>query len=91
MGTKLSVINASLPAQHYVDAVEQLVPFERLRKFLAESDLENLAKIFNEQSAAAWGVTPGKRSVTENSSQASTDFDGTYHEWQLLDRKEGQE
>jgi hypothetical protein len=55
-----------LPAQHYVDTVEQLVPFEKLQQFLAKETLSDLEKLFPNKRVAAWGVTPGKRGSGEN-------------------------
>jgi len=52
-----------LPAQHYLDTVEQLVSLDQIAEFVGETDLRNLRSIFREEGAAAWGVTPGKRSA----------------------------
>jgi len=55
-----------LPAQHYIDTVERLVSLDQIARFVSEIDIRNLRSIFREKRVAAWGVTPGKKSVGAN-------------------------
>jgi HNH endonuclease len=54
-----------LPATHYSDTVDNLVPLQRMEPFLANSDLVDLRRIFPARSAAVWGVTPGQNSQSQ--------------------------
>ncbi len=55
-----------LPAKHYAETVEKPVSLSKMAPFLSTDDLEDLRKTFPAGSAATWGVTPGKKSVSKN-------------------------
>jgi len=55
-----------LPAKHYADTVEMLVPLARMAPFIAKDELTDLQRMFRRGSAAVWGVTPGEKSANKN-------------------------
>jgi hypothetical protein len=54
-----------LPAAHYADTVEMLVPLARMEQFLSGNEIAEFRRKFPAGNAAAWGVTPGENSVNE--------------------------
>jgi hypothetical protein len=49
--------------RHFANTIEQPVPLESLRRFLSADDVAGLERIYPEQQAPTWGITPGKGNV----------------------------
>jgi hypothetical protein len=61
----LQPCGGGLPAKHYADTVEMVVPLARMERFLSRNEMAELRRKFPGGGVAAWGVTPGKQSVNE--------------------------
>lgn len=46
--------------KHYIDTIENPVPFQKLAEFLSKDQLNHLQYLRKNDNAPVWGVTPGK-------------------------------
>lgn len=65
MSEKLFVFTASGSEayRHYIDTIEEGFTLDKIRHFLSEDDLMNMADIFGERTIRAWGATPGSGNI----------------------------